>query len=348
MTSTALEPLKKAAMPAVYDRAGDVAGFIREIGDAIYKSRMFGCETAAQGHVLALECAAKRLPPLALAERYHLIQGKLSMKAEAMLADFHTQLGGAHKILERSPKRAAIEITLDGTTTTFELTWTEAMKEPFVYAGKESDVVTTLAAGKREKLQLKPKYATPRARMQMLWARVVSDAIRAFSPEVVAGHYTPEEVADFDGHNLDARPVETSDVAYMTLGGPATNAVPSPLPETPADDSPAAQEAEAQKQGLTTHLMTGQTAAATAEPQPVQKPAQQPAAAAGGNGNGKATAEQIAEVKQLVIELDVKRDNLVAMLARAEATKISDLSEPDCNHLLDVLRAEKARREGNS
>jgi hypothetical protein len=48
------------------------------------------------------------MPPLTLAEKYHLIQGKLSMRADAMLAEFNAR-GGKHKIKERSPERVAID-----------------------------------------------------------------------------------------------------------------------------------------------------------------------------------------------------------------------------------------------
>ena len=128
-----------------------------------------------------MTCYSERKSPTEIARRYHIIDGRLSMKAGAMLADFRVR-GGRHRIIERSPERAAIELTIDGQSQQFSFTWEEAKKEPFVY-GKNDTVKTN--------------YATPRIRMQMLWARVVSDSIEAMAPEIAYGVYTPEELSDF-------------------------------------------------------------------------------------------------------------------------------------------------------
>ena len=331
-------------LPAIYDRAHDIAAFLREMGDAIYKSRMFGCETLAQGHVLALECAAKRLPPLALAERYHLIQGKLSMKAEAMLADFHTLCGGEHEIVERSPEKAAIKIGFEGKrkSYTFELTWQDALNEPFVYLGKESEVIVALAAGEngRRSLRLKPKYATPRARMQMLWARVVSDAVRAVAPEVVAGHYTPEEVSDLGG--------------METL--PADEIVVDVEPEAAERSGNGKQGVDMAEIDRLNRQSEEQIAAAKVaeeklvkeQPADVQHP-NSPATAAATvvAGNERASVEQIAEARRLKTKLGITDDAFRKMLARAGAQRVSDLSVSYCNNLIDAMKREEAKRGGN-
>lgn len=182
-----------------YDKIGDVPSFVTSLGKSIALSKMFGCESEEQGHIMALECIAKKMPPLSIAEKYHLIHGKLSMKTEAMLADFRTVAKGMHRVICRTPDKVAIElITADRQSHEFELTWAEAKREPFVYEGKESTVVDQINSGKIESLKLKAKYATDRSRMQMLWARLVSDSIRCIAPEVICGTYTPEEVSDFD------------------------------------------------------------------------------------------------------------------------------------------------------
>lgn len=184
-----------------YDRIGDLMGFVKEMGRAIALSKMFGCDSEAQGQVMALECVSRRMPPMTVAERYHLIHGKLSLKAEAMLADFRAKMGGDYRIIERSDKRAAIELTLGGQQLTGEFSWEDAQREPFIYKfgkdQKEDDIVQLINSGQASKLKIKSSYATPRSRMQMLWARVVSDTVRAMAPEVTAGSYTPEEIEDF-------------------------------------------------------------------------------------------------------------------------------------------------------
>ena len=167
----------------VYGAVPNVVNLINEMGSSIAKSRLLGCENEAQGQVMAMACIAKGCDPLSLAQRYDIIQGKLSMKSDAMLAEFRSLVGGSHKIIERTADVAEVELTLDGQSQRFRLTWEEAKEEPFT-KGKGGKV--------------KDNYSTPRMRMQMLWARVVSDGVRAMAPEVNTGVYTPEEVSDIE------------------------------------------------------------------------------------------------------------------------------------------------------
>lgn len=178
----------------IYERITDPMAAAKFMGEAIAKSGMFGVAGEKQGVILALECMARRQPILTLTETYHVIHGRLSMKADKMLANFD-EAGGKHKIISRTPEVATVELTCNGDTQQFSLSWDEAKEEPFVYSGKESEVVTQLA-GDRAKLKIKDKYATPRARMQMLWARVISDGVRAMMPSANSGRYTPEEIDD--------------------------------------------------------------------------------------------------------------------------------------------------------
>lgn len=190
---------------SVYQKMTDPLAFIEKMGMAIARSGMFGCKNAESGQVLAMTCLSERKSPTEIARRYHIIDGKLSMKAGAMLADFKMR-GNKYKVIERSPNRAAIEMTNEFQTQVFELTWDEAKLEPFVY-------------GKAK--QIKDNYATPRIRMQMLWARVVSDGVEVMAPEISYGVYTPEEISDYP---------ELSNVSVMIaddggsacLDGPAT------------------------------------------------------------------------------------------------------------------------------
>lgn len=177
-----------------FDRIADPIVAVKALGAAIAQSQMFGCETNAAGEVLAMEVLTRKIPPLELAARYHMIYGKLSMKADYMLAAANAR-GWRHKIVQRDEAGAAIEMTHpDGRAVAARLTWDAAQKEPFPYEGKERDIVAALQAGKSP--PLKSKYATPRSRTQMLWARVVSDLIRSVEPSVNHGEYTPEEISD--------------------------------------------------------------------------------------------------------------------------------------------------------
>ena len=203
----------------VYDRITDPMAAIATLGRDIAHSQMFGCSNEEQGRVLAMTCFARRTDPLTLAESYHLIQNRLSMKADKMLSGLHER-GGRHRIIQRSAEAAEIEITHDGDTQRFSLSWEEAQKEPFVWAKEKN--------GKRP---IKDNWATPRSRMQMLWARVVSDGVRAMCPGVVCGSYAPEEIADMDEGSVPAGSV-VIDAVIEPAGG-----VASARQETPPFDT---------------------------------------------------------------------------------------------------------------
>lgn len=171
----------------------ELKDFIETLGESIHKSGIFGCQNHYQGKVFALEAMTGTF--LRLANAYHVFpSGRLTRKADDMLAGF-VEIGGDYSILQRDEDAVSISMTLNCETTEFGMTWEDAQKEPFVYQGKESDIIAKLAKG--ETPPLKPKYATPHSRMQMMWARLVSDAVRAVAPQVAAGRYTPEEMSDF-------------------------------------------------------------------------------------------------------------------------------------------------------
>lgn len=174
---------------AVYQRMADPLAAVNQLGKAIALSGMFGCASVDQGIVFALECLTTGIPPLTMCKRYHVIGGKLSMRADFMLAEFHRR-GGKSKWLSRTADLAHIRLAVPGgESEEFRLSWEEAKQEAFPYEGK--GVLKLLAAG--GKPELKAQWATPRGRMQMMAARVVSDGIRAMMPEVNEGRYTPEE-----------------------------------------------------------------------------------------------------------------------------------------------------------
>jgi hypothetical protein len=144
------------------------------------KSGMFGCTQPGQGAVLLSTCITDRISPIEFIRTYHLIEGKPSMRADAMLAKF-TQQGGKYKVLSFTKDKAE-GVFLFGDN---EITMSMTMKEA------EAAGLTHSKAGK-----IKDNWKSfPR---QMLWARVVSSAIRLVAPQIVAGVYTPEEVQDFD------------------------------------------------------------------------------------------------------------------------------------------------------
>lgn len=163
---------------------------LKSIGELFESSAMFGCTQQGQGMVLAMTCIMDNMTPLQFIQTYHLVKGRPSMRADAMLAGL-LERGGTYKIIARDAERAAVEMEYKGAKATFTFSFSEAKAERFVY---EKDGKT-----------LKDNWATDRGRMQMLWARVVSDGVRTVCPIVVKGTYTPEEVADFDDRGAPRR-----------------------------------------------------------------------------------------------------------------------------------------------
>jgi hypothetical protein len=297
----------------VYDQFHDPQSGVQLLGTAIARSQMFGCESEHQGVVLAMECFARRIPPLMLQEKYHLIKGKLSMKAEAMLAEFNER-GGKHRIIERSGNRAAIEVTLDGKTDTFSLTWEEAQQEPFVYNGKESEIIKAIAKGDKSKLELKPKYATPRSRTQMLWARVVSDAIGAVMPSVRRGSYSPEELEDVaETNEAESKPARS-------------NGKPKAAAATTATVQPAT--ATAQQPG---EVIDGEFT--VKEPPKAEEP------------TGLASREQCRKITELFCRLQLSSEAIDKILAKRGVKATQSLKAEQAEEIIANLRKKVEQAE---
>jgi hypothetical protein len=210
---------------ALYNRISDPIAAVEHVGSWMAKSGMFGCTRTEQGMVLALTCMTENISPLKFKQTYHLHDdGSVSMRADAMLAKLRG-VGGSYKVLSHTPDKAAIEIARDGDKQVFSLTWEEAQAEPFVWTKERKH---------------KKNWATPRARMQMLWARVVSDGVRVMAPEVVAGIVTPEE-AD-DESSPEPRSINLAPQATATPAA-ATVEVQAQVSTVPAESAPPATAA---------------------------------------------------------------------------------------------------------
>ena len=166
----------------LYDRITDIGTFIGNLADSIGKSGLFPGVVPAAADLIAVECVARKQTPLQLAQTFHIIQGRLSMRADATLAEFN-RAGGKHVLLERTSERAAIELTWERKKYLFDITWEQASQEAWPYKG--------------DGRTLKDNWKNPLGRRSMLWSRLVSDSVRAICPSVNCGRYTPEEISDF-------------------------------------------------------------------------------------------------------------------------------------------------------
>ena len=161
-------------------------------GKLIARSGLCGVKDEAGGFIVALACHQENMSVLDFPKKYHIIQGRVSMKADAMLAEFRSR-GGRYKIVEASQTKAEILVTWEGATI------------PFAY---------TMEDGRRTGDALAPngklKDNWEKRPEAMLWARCVSRMVRMLCPEVVAGVYTPEEIMDI-GENGEVQKVAVVD-----------------------------------------------------------------------------------------------------------------------------------------
>lgn len=148
---------------------------IERMAVAVAKSNLFGVKTPEQAMALMLIAQAEGLHPAIAARDYHIINNKPSLKADAMLARFHTAGGKV--------------VWHDYTDTKCSATISHPQ-------GGSVTVDWTIEMAKKIGLTKNPTWGSyPR---QMLRARVISEGIRTVYPGVAVGIYTPEEVQDFE------------------------------------------------------------------------------------------------------------------------------------------------------
>jgi hypothetical protein len=246
----------------LYSRFTDPLVAIERLGSAMEKSGLTGGDRPGIGVVYAMAAMCENKSPIQVIREYHVIQGKLADDADALLAKFLAKPGTNRKILSRTPELASIQLTTpDGETQTFSFSWDEAKLERFVW-DKSGKV-------------LKDNWGTPRVRMQMLWARVISDGVRAMDPGIACGIKTAAEIED--------EPAAAGPALNLTVG-PAPTPTPTPTAPPAASQGPTivveatvvpeSDEAAEARMGLAPEQKP--------EPAPVVAPADAPSASAGG------------------------------------------------------------------
>lgn len=142
---------------------------------AIAKSGLFGVKTPEQALALMLVAQSEGLHPATAARDYHIISGRPSMKADAMLARFQAA-GGVVRWVENTDTRCAGEFSHPASPAPVLIDWD-------LERAKKAELMGNA---------MWRKY--PRA---MLRSRVASEGIRTVYPGVLCGMYTPEEVESF-------------------------------------------------------------------------------------------------------------------------------------------------------
>jgi hypothetical protein len=147
---------------------------IEKMATVMAKSGLFGMKTPDQAFALMLLCQGEGIHPAIAVRDFHIIQGRPTLKADAMMARFQ-QAGG------KVEWNVYTDQEVTGTFShpaggSLKLTWTFAQAKSIGLTGKDNW----------------KNY--PRA---MLRARCISEGIRTVFPGCVVGTYTPEEVEDF-------------------------------------------------------------------------------------------------------------------------------------------------------
>lgn len=157
----------------LYSKLQDPVSAIEKIGRVFAKSGMFGCQKEEQGQVLAMICLSERKSPVQLLKTYHIVDGNLSKKALAALAEFR-QNGGKHRWLKSGDDATAKE---DDRYAELELTDKEQNKTTYRYS---------MADAKAEGLVRKDSRWTKRPG-NMLRARCITNGLGMLCPEIFAG-----------------------------------------------------------------------------------------------------------------------------------------------------------------
>ena len=148
---------------------------LERMAQAVSASKLFGITNADQALALMLVAQAEGLHPATAARDYHIIQGRPSLKADAMLARYLAS-GGTVEWLEHTDAKVEAKFSHPAGGT-LAIAWDMERAKKAGLGGKD----------------MWTKY--PR---QMLRARVISEGIRATNPAVATGMYTPEEVQDME------------------------------------------------------------------------------------------------------------------------------------------------------
>jgi hypothetical protein len=193
--TTQLPPATQQPDSEFYSQACTSLDSVKQLGDWIAHSGMFGATKPEQGYVLALECIASKQTPLSWKKSNHLINGNITMKSESMLAGL-----------------------MDAG---WDIDWIQfdavAAIADFSKGAKKVRVSFTADDAKQAGLiPAKPGSGWAKFPAEMLRARLISKATRMLDPRITQGRYTPEDVADFAAPSAPAQPTTTRQTVNVT------------------------------------------------------------------------------------------------------------------------------------
>ena len=146
---------------------------VEKMATAMAKSGLFGMKTPDQAFALMLLCQGEGMHPAIAVRDFHIIQGRPTLKADAMLARFQNAGGKVQWDVYTDAEVTGTFSHPSGGS--LKLTWTFAQAKSIGLTGKDNW----------------KNY--PRA---MLRARCISEGIRTVYPGCVVGTYTAEELEE--------------------------------------------------------------------------------------------------------------------------------------------------------
>lgn len=268
-----------------------------------------GGKTKEEGFVIALTCMMEGITAIEFNRRYHMIQGKPSMRADALLAEFRSA-GGRYKILENSPDRAAIAFTWEDEVYEWEFTWEEAQASRWPWKN-----------WKKPEEGFKDNWSTPTDRRDMLWSRLVSSSVKKLVPEIAAGCYTPEELQDV---------VDTPRSEVVQPAAPAKSAIEVAREKSQAKAQPEAEVIDAEFETIEDTVPFEEPAKEEPKPEPA-KTRLTP------GSKGSITEEQLVRLSELFIELEIDEEEQANALAARKCKAFSDLSQNQAKDMIAKL-----------
>ena len=192
---------------------------LERIAAIIAKSGMGGFKTPEQATVALLLALAEGIPLGRVIHEYHVINGRLSLRSECMLARFQ-KAGGTIQYIDRGPACVTV-----------------CASHP---KGGSLTVSWTMARAREAGLTSNPTWQKhPTA---MLAARATAEAVRAVYPACLSGIITEEEAVEITtppGHNGNGShplpaPVDPEPIAdFVARHGNGAHPLPGELTPTP-------------------------------------------------------------------------------------------------------------------
>jgi hypothetical protein len=142
---------------------------ITKMGEMFASSGMFGCTKREQGQVLALACLVQGKDPFELMQNYYIINGSLSMKSVAVLANF-MKAGGKVKWFSALNDAREAKATFSIGDNTLE----EA-----VYTIDDAKTEGLISGPNKNNWAVRPA--------DMLRARLITKAVRMIAPGIIMG-----------------------------------------------------------------------------------------------------------------------------------------------------------------